>query len=56
MNQSPKNILHEIILAGENQGQEFKSSFSKEAIETITAFANSTGRSVYIGIDDKGNI
>ncbi|MCA1785180.1 MAG: putative DNA binding domain-containing protein [Desulfobacteraceae bacterium] len=43
-------------MAGENQGQEFKSSFSKEAIETITAFANSTGGSVYIGIDNRGNI
>ena len=56
MNQARKKILHEIILAGENQKQEFKSSFSKETIETLTAFANSTGGSVYIGIDDRGNI
>ncbi len=56
MNQPSKSKLLDIILTGENQFQEFKTSFSKEAIETITAFANSTGGIVYIGIDDSGRI
>lgn len=32
---------------------EFKSSFNIEVIETLVAFANSKGGSVYIGINDK---
>ena len=33
---------------------EFKSSFNDETIETLTAFANSKGGKVLIGVDDKG--
>ena len=33
---------------------EFKSSFSDAVIETLTAFANTKGGRVLIGIDDKG--
>ena len=35
---------------------EFKSSFNIEVIETLVAFANSKGGSVYIGINDKRKI
>lgn len=34
-------MILELIKAGENQFVEFKSSFTKSAIETIVAFANS---------------
>ncbi|NCC70763.1 AAA family ATPase, partial [bacterium] len=33
-----------------------KVSFGKETIESLCAFANSKGGSVFIGIDDKGNV
>ena len=42
----------------ENEGLtvEFKSSFNIEVIETLVAFANSKGGSVYIGVNDKRKI
>ena len=48
--------LHNIISQGENTTTEFKSSFSNETIETITAFANTKGGTVVIGISDKKEI
>ena len=39
----------------EDEITELKSSFGDGAIETLTAFANTKGGTVYIGIDDKGN-
>ncbi|HUZ59941.1 MAG TPA: ATP-binding protein [Hanamia sp.] len=38
----------------ENVHNELKSSFGDAAIETLSAFANTKGGSVYIGGDDKG--
>ncbi|HVW58935.1 MAG TPA: ATP-binding protein, partial [Puia sp.] len=38
----------------ENNHTEFKSSFSDAVIETLTAFANTKGGRVLIGIDDMG--
>ncbi len=38
----------------EDDYTEFKSSFSDTVIETLTAFANTKGGKVLIGIDDKG--
>ncbi len=38
----------------EGQTVEFKSSFNEEVVETLTAFANAKGGTVYIGISDKG--
>jgi ATP-dependent DNA helicase RecG len=49
------DIIH-IIKQGENEKTEFKSSFNKEVIETIVAFANKTGGSVYIGISKTNKI
>ncbi len=48
--------LHNIISQGENTTTEFKSSFSNETIETITAFANTKGGYVFIGVSDKKEI
>ena len=44
--------LEHILKEGENERTEFKSSFQSEVIETLVAFANTSGGTVYIGIDD----
>lgn len=41
---------------GEGQVTEFKSSFQKEVIESVVAFANTKGGKIYIGINDSGEI
>ena len=46
------DIIKEIINNGESQSVEFKSSFQKDVIETIVAFANTKGGKIYIGITD----
>jgi ATP-dependent DNA helicase RecG len=38
----------------EDQHTEFKTSFNDSVIETLCAFANASGGSVYVGIDDAG--
>ena len=38
----------------ENVHSELKSSFGDAVIETLSAFANTKGGSIYIGVDDKG--
>jgi len=45
-----------IIKAGESEAVEFKSSFDREAIETLVAFANTRGGKVFIGVTDAGDI
>ncbi len=45
-----------IIESGENNIVEFKKNFNNETIVALAAFANTSGGSVYIGIDDKGKI
>ena len=42
------------MLQGENENMEFKSGFNDEVIETITAFANTKGGKVLIGVTNKG--
>jgi len=46
-----KDILT-TISNGENQTVEFKTSFQKEVIESVVAFANSYGGRVFIGVED----
>ena len=38
-----------LLKAGESQTVEFKTSFDKEVIETLCAFANTTGGSILLG-------
>ena len=50
-----KQILG-IIKSGESETVEFKSSFDREAIETIVAFVNTRGGKVFIGVTDSGDV
>ena len=46
------------IARGEGQNTEFKTSFAEEneAIETLCAFANAEGGTVYLGVKNNGDI
>jgi len=48
--------LFETLAQGEGACIEFKSSFQKEVAETLTAFANTQGGTVLIGVGDAGQI
>ena len=50
------NILLEQMQKGENQITEFKTTFQKEVIESVVAFANAKGGKVFIGVSDNGEI
>src|SRR3989339_625259 len=50
-----KELLH-LIKKGEGQYIEFKDNFNKEAIETLIAFANSSGGRIFLGVNDKGEL
>jgi len=47
MNYSLQEILA-TIANGENQTTEFKTSFQKEVIESVVAFANSCGGKIFV--------
>lgn len=51
-----KKDIRQIIAEGESQQTEFKSSFNVEAMESITAFANTEGGCVLVGVSNKGKI
>ena len=51
-----KEKLLNYIDNSENQTIEFKTSFGKEVIESVVAFANSYGGYIFIGIRDDGSI
>ncbi len=42
--------INDIVTNGESETVEFKKSFDKDAIETLSAFANTTGVRSFIGI------
>jgi predicted HTH transcriptional regulator len=46
------HLLRDAVAQGEGLCLEFKSSFQKEVIESLTAFANSQGGSILIGVSD----
>ena len=48
--------LDRLIESGEGVNLEFKSSFNYEVIETLVAFANTTGGKVLIGVNQKREI
>ena len=48
--------LLKAISQGEGAFIEFKSSFQKEVIETLTAFANTQGGALLIGVSDAGQV
>jgi len=48
--------IQKLIQSGENETLEFKSSFNDEVIESIVAFANSSGGSVLVGVSNAGKI
>ena len=48
--------IHKLITSGESDTVEFKQSFNNEVIETIVAFANTSGGSVFIGISNTGKL
>jgi len=50
------NNLIEIISNGESETVEFKESFGTDAIETIGAFSNTRGGTLFVGIKDSGEI
>ncbi|HEY5590933.1 MAG TPA: ATP-binding protein [Paludibacter sp.] len=45
--------LERLIALGEGENLEFKSSFNNELIETLVAFANTSGGKVVVGINQK---
>jgi len=54
----PQNItdIMTLVATGESETVEFKTSFDREAVETITAFANVSGGIVLIGISDTSQV
>ena len=40
----------------ENQNTEYKRIWQDENLKSICAFANTSGGTIYVGIDDEGNI
>lgn len=48
--------LEALLAAGETQTVEFKSSFDRETIESLVAFANSVGGTVLVGVGNDGSV
>ncbi len=44
------------IPSGESETVEFKTSFDREVVETLAAFANAKGGKVFVGISDNGKV
>ena len=51
----PKEALA-LLRKGESETVEFKESFDRQVIETLTAFANSRGGRVLLGVLDSGEV
>ena len=49
-------LVKNIILNGESQIVEFKTSFGKATIETIVAFSNTKGGRIIVGVSDSKEI
>jgi ATP-dependent DNA helicase RecG len=51
-----EKTLKQLLSNGESESIEFKTSFGKEAIETLSALANTKGGSVIVDVTDHGEI
>ena len=51
-----KEAISKIIHSGESETVEFKENFNMDAFETISAFANTKGGTILIGVSDKRKI
>ena len=51
-----KKSLKETIAGGENERLEFKAGFDRETIQTLSAFANTNGGCIIIGVDNQGTV
>jgi ATP-dependent DNA helicase RecG len=49
-------LVMDAIDLGEGERLEFKSSFQKEVVETLAAFANTRGGTILVGVSDSGQI
>ncbi len=49
-------MLKQLLQNGESEKLEFKTSFGREAIETLVAFANAQGGRLLIGVKDSGEV
>ncbi|MFV1951559.1 MAG: RNA-binding domain-containing protein [Nitrospinota bacterium] len=48
--------LKKLLTSGETETVEFKENFDKTTIETVTAFANTKGGGICIGVSDNGKV
>lgn len=48
--------IDNLISTGESLTVEFKTSFDRETVETLVAFANAQGGTVLVGVADDGSI
>ncbi|MEK7196193.1 MAG: ATP-binding protein, partial [Nitrospirota bacterium] len=48
--------MKKALASGESETVEFKTSFDKNTIETLVAFANTRGGDVLIGVSDRGEL
>lgn len=48
--------IQDVISGGESKHIEFKESFKKDVIETVAAFANTEGGSIFVGVRNDGSI
>ena len=51
-----KEELEKLITSGETESVEFKEALSESFYKTISAFANTRGGAILLGVDKKGNI
>ena len=49
-------MLQQLLKQGESDDLEFKTSFGREAMETLVVFANANGSRLLVGINDAREI
>lgn len=49
-----KAQISNLINAGESETVEFKTSFGREAVESLVAFANTGGGTTLVGVQNNG--